>query len=878
MPYTISRTNGSVQIIADGSLDTTKYSIAVPGLYAQLYGGPVVESLVNMLENFASTSSPSQPIPGQLWYDTSVQRMKFNSGATDHSNTWSSLVSTDSAGNIGSLGSPWNSIYVDTAYADSIGSVSEPVDTMWLDGVISNPLHVVNKAYADTKLAISGGSMSGHLVLVGDPTLGLHPATKQYVDSVAQGFDPKDSCRVATTANITLIAAQVIDGVSVVPGDRVLVKNQSTASQNGIYVVASGAWARASDADGNPAGEVSSGMFTFVTSGTANAGSGWMLTTPDPIVLDVTALAFSQSSASTAYIGGSGVNIVGNTIEVDSTVIRDSGSQTKLGNLNIRPTSGSANGALSVRTDIAVSTDNVAQVSVGGDGGLGSFHGAGVVDIGGSLSRGGGLAFKGFGNTSTTLTDISTNYLTLYRRSGDFGQGAAIWTARNALDSNAWEFRDDVTVGGNLIVDGEFTVDGETALTKRNVQLLHNHTHAVSDLDNDGIISYQSIKYDDLAFFADEGVHYRAKYVVQVHDVTATRLVIDLGDQGPTIGDTTAQTHCVATRVSTQSLPLTAPSGLPTYADSEFVNMLAFAASPSTPRKMMAYEGNVGLLTVTGLGLFGYYRFECDVDFIGSGNDVTFELRNYDTGTTVSTLPRAASVLVHRGNPITTFITGSTVDYIIHIPTGTIDMGGYATLRAMFDAQYGSVLPPNSTVIFQGGAGVVMGSSSTASNHYAVDVGHWPETGTVIKLRELTIVGRGGNGGYGGTPAGDGGRALHTFEPIELIDCIVGGGGGGGAGGYFTIGTTNYTGAGGGGAGLFVGTRGAYHAADGTLMLGGFGVAYTTGPNSGYGDGGDLGQDGDDNAGATGGTAGIAINGGSLCTFTNTTVHGVQIN
>lgn len=108
-----------------------------------------------------------------------------------------------------------------------------------------------------------------------DPVSAQDAATKQYVDSVAQGLDPKASCVAATTANITLSAAQTIDGVAAVAGDRVLVKNQTLSQNNGIYLVAAGAWTRSTDMD--TWAEVPN-AFTFIEDGTTQADTGWVST------------------------------------------------------------------------------------------------------------------------------------------------------------------------------------------------------------------------------------------------------------------------------------------------------------------------------------------------------------------------------------------------------------------------------------------------------------------------------------------------------------------------------------------------------------------------------------------------------------------------
>ena len=115
----------------------------------------------------------------------------------------------------------------------------------------------------------------------------------------------KDSARAATTASITLSGAQTIDGTSVVAGDDVLVKDQATPSQNGLYTAAAGAWTRRTDADTDT--EVQSGMMVFVREGTVNNGRTYRMTTNDPVTLGSTSLSFAQ-------LGGGGGMSIGGTV------------------------------------------------------------------------------------------------------------------------------------------------------------------------------------------------------------------------------------------------------------------------------------------------------------------------------------------------------------------------------------------------------------------------------------------------------------------------------------------------------------------------------------------------------------------------------------
>lgn len=152
------------------------------------------------------------------------------------------------------------------------------------------------------------------------PTADTDAATKAYVDAARSGLDVKASVRVATTANVALTGVQTIDGVAVVAGDRVLVKDQTIASENGVYVVAAGAWSRATDADSDA--EVNAGMFTFVEEGTTHADSGWVLSTNNPITLGTTALTFTQFSGTGQITAGAGLTKTGSTLDVVGTAGR----------------------------------------------------------------------------------------------------------------------------------------------------------------------------------------------------------------------------------------------------------------------------------------------------------------------------------------------------------------------------------------------------------------------------------------------------------------------------------------------------------------------------------------------------------------------------
>jgi len=150
-----------------------------------------------------------------------------------------------------------------------------------------------------------------------DPVNPQDVATRNYVDTVSQGLVGKNPCIAATAGvNITLSGAQTIDGIAVVAGNRVLVKDQSTPATNGIYVVAAGAWTRATDMD---VWQEVPAAFTFIEQGTVNADTGWLCTADPGGSIGTTPITWVQFSSAGQITAGNGLQKVGNTLNVVGT-------------------------------------------------------------------------------------------------------------------------------------------------------------------------------------------------------------------------------------------------------------------------------------------------------------------------------------------------------------------------------------------------------------------------------------------------------------------------------------------------------------------------------------------------------------------------------
>jgi len=313
---------------------------------------PVIYGAVDLVKNELRNavvqnlgSAPASPVKGQIYFDSTAKVLYWYSGTQ-----WvaaqggagavpSDTVTTQAIGDVAAAGSSTLYSRGDHKHGEPLfgGSTAETTfGTAKNDGsaltisrsdhLHGNPTHLAAdhssipiSTFAAATANVNMGS-SFKIYNLADPTATFDAATKNYVDTTAQGLDAKQSVKAATTANITQSGTQTIDGISCVAGDRVLCKDQTTAATNGIWVVSAGAWTRATDMDAWT--EVPS-AYTWVETGTVNADTGWVCTADQGGTLGTTNITWTQFSGAGAINAGAGLTKTGNTVDVvagDSTL------------------------------------------------------------------------------------------------------------------------------------------------------------------------------------------------------------------------------------------------------------------------------------------------------------------------------------------------------------------------------------------------------------------------------------------------------------------------------------------------------------------------------------------------------------------------------
>jgi hypothetical protein len=317
---------------------------------AKVWDGSAVSTLTNLLESVTGSGAISVSAVSGKSQTISIAAASASvpgtMSAADYSllhtatsvNTASAIVQRDASGNFAAgtitaslTGTASNATQLNGQAASYYLARANATGTQTASTI--SDLATTVQGYSLSQFAAPTAAVpfnSQKITGLADPTNPQDAATKNYVDATSAGFDVKASVRAASTGNVVvasgLTTGTVIDGVTLATGDRVLLKNQTTASENGIYVVAaSGAASRSSDANANSgtgASALNPGSFVFVEQGTTNAATAWVLGTQGPITVGTTALAFSQVGSSTAYTAGNGLSLVGSQFAVVGTTNR----------------------------------------------------------------------------------------------------------------------------------------------------------------------------------------------------------------------------------------------------------------------------------------------------------------------------------------------------------------------------------------------------------------------------------------------------------------------------------------------------------------------------------------------------------------------------
>lgn len=307
------------------------------------------------------STAPTTPVAGQFWYDTSVSRLKWYNGAAwvlADASDFIPLTQRGAANGVATLdgttklpiaqiptSATSSATAVPLANDARLSDNRTPIDDSVSGGPTATGVKIkagtithdnVNAANKDgvagtpsmrtlgtgAQQALPGttrldqlSAPTGPVALNGQRVTGLgapvandDAARLLDVQSAAAGIDSKPSVRVATTANIALTGTQTIDGIAVTVGQRVLVKNQTTASQNGVYLVAAGAWARDTDT-------ITPNSTWFVEEGTTQQDTAWWVTNDGVVTVGTTALVISQ------FAGPAGISGTANRVTVTGSVI-----------------------------------------------------------------------------------------------------------------------------------------------------------------------------------------------------------------------------------------------------------------------------------------------------------------------------------------------------------------------------------------------------------------------------------------------------------------------------------------------------------------------------------------------------------------------------
>jgi hypothetical protein len=430
----------------------TSGAISLTGTLVVGYGGTGATTLTGYVYgNGTSAMTASTTIPTTDLSGTVTNAQLANSSISINGSSVSlggSVTVTATATNAltigtGLSGTSYNGSSAVTIAIDSTVATLTGTQTLTnksISGSTNTLSNIGNSSLTNSSLTVGTTSISlgsssltlGGLTSVAvtqDPTSALQLATKQYVDAVAEGLHIHASCAAATPATLASItggtvtynngtagvgatltlsvALTVLDGYTLLNGDRVLVKNEATQANNGIYTWATGGTVLTRATDFDTAAEMASGDFTFISNGTLYANTGWVQTDPVTIV-GTSPVTWIQFSGAGTYSAGTGLTLTGSQFSITNTAVTAAayGSASSVGTFTVN-----AQGQLTLAasTAIAINGNQITSGTVGSAYITGSYTGItglGTVTAGTWNATTIDVAYGGTGLTSYAIGDM----------------------------------------------------------------------------------------------------------------------------------------------------------------------------------------------------------------------------------------------------------------------------------------------------------------------------------------------------------------------------------------------------------------------------------------------------------------------------------------
>ena len=324
-----------------------------------IYNGTRWEVAGNAVQSGLLSSRPAAGTvdAGTIYYATDNYLFYYSDGSTwQQANAFGSVVTETSYGQASGNGTATNYARADHTHGTPALGTATPNAIAGVTGSAGSATTPSKEDHTHAFTPAADLSMAGFkLTNVGTPSADTDAANKGYVDSVAQGLDTKASVVAATTTNGTLATAfangQVVDGVTLATNDRLLIKNQTDATANGIYTVnASGAPTRSTDMN---LGSEFPSAYVFVEQGTVNADTGWVCTNNSPVTLGSTNIVWTQFSGAGTYTANNGVLLTGSVFSFAPESGKGLQTSANGGAIKLATTSG-----LNVASDLAVGAGN----------------------------------------------------------------------------------------------------------------------------------------------------------------------------------------------------------------------------------------------------------------------------------------------------------------------------------------------------------------------------------------------------------------------------------------------------------------------------------------------------------------------------------------